>query len=174
MPQGDIHARGHTLASPRMLRASFPDNKFKVQLIIYVSLISPPFPYRRDEPLGRMPGWVLPNPVSPGPLHSAGAPLHHPPPAFCQNEHRLRAGALGWSDRVPRGQGFPAYPLGGWGWLGGACSSQPALRWCHPAGAKMRRCPKIRWICPLGVFGATGVLIMHHGPPYGAQWVPDG
>jgi hypothetical protein len=113
MPQGDIHARGHTLASPRMVRASFTDNKFKVQLIIYVSLTSPLFPYRRDEPLGRIPAWVLPNPVPPGPLYSAGAPLHLPPAHLAKMS--TDCARVHWGGRIesPAVRAIPAYPLGG-------------------------------------------------------------
>jgi hypothetical protein len=136
MPQGDIHARGHTLASPRTVRASFPDNKFKVQLIIYVSLISPPFPYRRDEPLGRIPGLGLLDPVSAGPLHSAGAPLHPPPPHLAKMS--TDCARVPWGGRIesPAVRAFPHTPWGVGVGLGVLAAPNP------PCGGAILQVPK--------------------------------
>ena len=136
MPQGDIHARGHTLASPRMLRASFPDNKFKVQLIIYVSLTSHLTPYRRDEPLGRLPGLVCQDPVSPGSLHSAGAPLHSPPPHLAKMS--TDCARVPWGGRIesPAVRAFPHTPWGFGVGLGVLTAPNP------PCGGAILQVPK--------------------------------
>ena len=96
---------------------------------------SPETPYRRDEPLGRIPGLGLLDPVSAGPLYSAGAPLHLPP-AFGQNEHRLRAGALGGRIESPAVRAFPHTPWGVRVGLGVLAAPNP------PCGGAILQVPK--------------------------------